>query len=734
MPLLTGLVDRITYRSEDTLYTVMRVTPAGQREVVTVTGSFTAVEVGEELELEGDWVNHPTYGAQFKAVRYRALPPTTVAGVERYLASGLIKGVGPATARKIVAQFGPEALSVIETTPHRLSEVEGIGVRTADRISEAVAARRDIERVMVFLQGHGVSAGLAVKIFKYYGAGTLDVVSSNPYRLSTDVWGIGFITADRIATSMGLSPESPERIGAGLLHVLSRVASEGHAMVPEGVLLAETARILKCDEGLVGPVLERMLETRGLIREEKLKWDDANGRPVYLPSLFQCERGIARRLVDLMGETRTLIDFSFQDDLAGIETSGGYCLSAEQKGAAMKVLQCSVVVITGGPGTGKTTTLNAIIRLLEERALDLVLTAPTGRAAKRMAEATGRPAKTIHRLLEFSPSAGEGGGAFTRNGDNPLAVDAIVVDEASMIDEPLMYSLLKAVPIGARLIVVGDVDQLPSVGPGNVLKDIIDSGCVETVRLTEVFRQAADSLIVSNAHRINRGEQPVLNLKDGDFYFIDEEAPQDVAARIVEVVAQRLPKRYGLDPLSDIQVLSPMRLHEAGVENLNKLLQEALNPARPGRTEVPYRAAVLRVGDRVMQIINNYDKDAFNGDIGKVSSMDQVAKELVVTYPDASGDKDVSYDYSELDELVLSYAISIHKSQGSEYPAVVIPLTTQHYRMLRRNLIYTAVTRAKRLVVLVGTKRALSIAIGNDGAEARYTLLAPRIREAVDSR
>lgn len=720
---LTGVVDRITYRSDENLYTVVKIIPSGTMTPITATGTFSAISPGEELELEGEWKDHPIYGEQLKVTHYRSLPPTTALGVERYLGSGLIKGVGPAIARKLVNKFGSSTLTVIEETPERLLELEGVGKKTAERIVKSVAARKEIERVMVFLQTHGAGTGMAVRIWKHYGTDAVQVLQEDPYRLAAEVWGIGFVTADKIATSMGLPKESPGRIQAGIKHALGQLADEGHVMVPKEELILASVGLLGCERSAVETEFCRCAERRDIILSE------GDSHPVYLPALFRCEKGVAQRLAYLGRGTRSLMNFSFLEDIAAIERSGGYQLSERQRQAVLKVMQHSIVVVTGGPGTGKTTTLNAIMGIAGAKGLTVLLAAPTGRAAKRMTEATGQPARTIHRLLEFSPSGSEGTGSFLRNEETPLEADVVIVDEVSMVDVVLMYSLLKAIPLGCRLVLVGDVDQLPSVGPGSVLKDIIASGCVPVVELTEVFRQAAGSLIVTNAHRINRGEKLVKNLRDGDFFFIEEDAPQKVSEAIVELVTARLPRKFGFHPLLEIQVLTPMRLGEAGVTKLNELLQQALNPPDQHKSELAYRSLIFRSGDKVMQITNNYEKEVYNGDIGRIGYIDSEAKTVCVKYPDATSERDVEYDWAELDELVLSYAISVHKSQGSEYPAVVIPLTTQHFKMLRRNLLYTAVTRARKLLVLVGSWKAVGIAIGTDDADMRHSLLIERLRE-----
>jgi exodeoxyribonuclease V alpha subunit len=721
---LTGTVERITYRNDDTFYTVARFMTTGERQAITITGSFASINVGEELLLKGEWMLHPNYGRQLRVALYQELPPTSQIGVERYLGSGLIKGVGPATAHRIVEYLGIDALRQISENPEVLEQIPGISRKKAQSIAKSVSEKREIEQVMVFLQGHGVSPGYAIKIFKQYGSDSINLVSANPYRLADEVYGIGFITADKIAASLGLDPLSTERLSAGIRYVLSQLANDGHVLCPKAFLVKQASEILKAPTDNVLSGVDVLLSTGEAILENRFSLD--NDDLIYLTPFYIAERGVARRLADLLSGTCSLMDFEFEGDLSGVETIGGYTLAPQQKLAVQKAMQHSIVVLTGGPGTGKTTTIKAMLAILEGRGLKVALTAPTGRAAKRMSEATGRPATTIHRLLEFG--VGEGDSAsFARNETNPLDADAIIVDEFSMVDLLLFYNLLKAIRAGTRLVLVGDIDQLPSVGAGNVLKDIIDSNCIEVVCLTEIFRQAADSLIVTNAHRINSGSAPIMNKRDGDFFFLETEDPNEASALIVDLVSKRLPNKYGFDPFTDIQVLSPMRLRDTGVDNLNALLQNTLNPLHSGLPELSSRGISFRPGDKVMQTRNNYEKAIFNGDIGWVDSVDLENRELAVKYPDTDGDKVVIYEYAELDELVLSYAISIHKSQGSEYPVIVVPFMTQHYIMLKRKLLYTAITRAKKMVVLVGSKRALSIAIENGETDGRYTLLTKRM-------
>ena len=713
MARLRGVVERITFQNEDSGYTVARLqvegpAPAASPDgLATIVGEMLSINPGETVVLEGEWTNHKQYGAQFKIASYRTVHPSTVEGMRRYLGSGLIKGIGPVTAKRIVDHFGSESLQVIESDPERLVEVEGLGAKRAKWIVRAWEEQREIHNVMLFLQSHEVGTGYAVKIWKRYGQQAIEVIRENPYRLSADVWGIGFLTADRIAQKMGIPAHSDRRVQAGILHVLHEAADkDGHVFLPGDALIESCAQALSVPVDAIPPCVAQ------LVRDEAIVATDSR---VYLPHLYYAEQGAATRCYQLSQVARIELG-DIPAEIAAIEQRDGVVFAPGQKLALQKALSHHLLVLTGGPGTGKTTAIKGLIALLEARKKKIALAAPTGRAAKRMSEATGHEAKTIHRLLKFSPSEM----AFEKNFENPLAIDALIVDEISMVDTVLMNSLLRAVPISASVVLVGDVDQLPSVGAGNVLKDVIASGIVEVVELNEIFRQARTSRIITNAHAINRGEMPNLqNDRDADFFFLEIAEPDQVVEAVCGLCASRLPRTYRLDSIEDIQVLVPMYRGETGANNLNRVLQDRLN----ARGHERHRGGVqFRVGDKVMQVRNNYDRDVFNGDIGRVHAIDD--EELQVRFQQ----RVVVYEVSDLDELVLAYAMSVHKGQGAEFRAVVMPLTTQHYMMLQRNLLYTAITRARELVVIVGTKQALGMAVRNNQVAMRHTTLAQRIR------
>ncbi len=711
MAQLRGIVDRITFQNEENGYTVARLQVEGSTayndRLATIVGEMLSINPGETVVLEGEWTTHKQYGAQFKIESYQTVYPSTVEGMRRYLGSGLIKGIGPVTAKRIVDHFGKEALDVIENDPERLVNVEGLGTKRAKWIIDAWEEQREIHNVMLFLQSHEVGTGYAVKIWKRYGHEAIELIKENPYRLSVDVWGIGFLTADRIAQKMGIPAHSDRRIQAGLLHVLNEAADkEGHVFLPEDALIESCAEALDVPVDAIAPCVAQLLSEESVVVDDKR---------VYLPHLYYAEQGAATRCYQLSQVQRIELG-NIPAEIKVIEQRDGVTFAPRQKTALEKALSHNLLVLTGGPGTGKTTTIKGLIALLEARKKKIALAAPTGRAAKRMSEATGHEAKTIHRLLKFSPSEM----TFEKNFENPLEIEALIVDEISMVDTVLMNSLLRAVPISASVVLVGDVDQLPSVGAGNVLKDVIASGIVEVVELNEIFRQAQTSRIITNAHAINRGEMPYLqNDRDSDFFFLEVSEPDQVVETVCGLCASRLPRTYRLDSIEDIQVLVPIYRGETGANNLNRVLQDELNPKGQEMTRGGIR---FRVGDKVMQVRNNYDRDIFNGDIGRIQGIEDDIFRVRFQ------DRIIEYEFSELDELVLAYAMSVHKSQGAEFRAVVMPLTTQHYMMLQRNLLYTAITRARELVILAGTKQALGMAVRNNRVAERHTTLTQRIQ------
>jgi exodeoxyribonuclease V alpha subunit len=714
---LEGILERITFFNEENNFTVAKLQSGHSRELITIVGNLPDPNPGETLRLQGQWIVDAKFGRQFRVESCISVLPSTLTGIQKYLGSGLVKGIGPIMAGRIVSKFGLETLAVMEERQDDLLEVEGIGKIRAERIGKAWQEQKEIRNVMVFLQGNGVSSTYAVKIYKTYGNKSISIVKENPYRLALDIRGIGFKTADKIARTMGIDPGAQIRIEAGVIHVLSELVDEGHVYYPQEKLMTVAAELLEVEQPKVETALAELAKQKRIVIEPQ---EDEQG--IYLTPLHVAEVNVAKRLETLINAPRQVFPIEIEKAIQWVQSSMGIALAEMQQEAIRKTVTSKVLVITGGPGTGKTTLLNCLLRILEMKNQRILLASPTGRAAKRLAEVTGREAKTIHRLLEFSPR--EGG--FKRNEDNLLEADLVIIDEVSMLDILLMNSLLKAIPPIATLLLVGDVDQLPSVGPGNVLRDIIASGRVETVKLTEVFRQAQESLIIVNAHRINQGEFPVAAPQDkkADFYFIEREDPDQALALIKELCATRLPKSFHLDPYEDIQVMTPMHRGLVGVTSLNAELQMLLNPT--GK-EVIRGGRCFRVNDKVMQIVNNYEKEVFNGDIGRMVGTETEDQKIVIKYDDRL----VEYGWHELDELVLAYAISIHKSQGSEYPAVVVPLLTQHYIMLQRNLLYTAITRARKLVVLVGSRKAMAIAIRNNKVQHRYTGLAARLSHGV---
>lgn len=794
---LRGVVERITYHNEESGYTVAKLAlerptphlPHWQREA-PIVGAMVGVNVGEAVELGGAWEVHPQYGKQFTVKTLRSVLPATVAGMEKYLGSGLVKGVGPVTAKRVVAHFGTETLDIIDENPERLSEVKGVGRKRVAMINAAWAEQSAIREVMIFLQSHGVSAGLATKIYKRYGNLAVETVQRNPYRLSEDIYGIGFLTADKIARDLGIAADAPQRVAAAVEFALNGAADEGHVYLPGPELIRQADALVHVGREKTATALLRLkaadrvkLAAEPGAEAEALHWAvtgvfaqaqnappplfdegrDAFDRPtdeqiqallqeeraVYLAPLYYAELGVSNRLLRQIapgpGRLQPFQGLDWERKFSQLERNAAHeqlpvRLVSRQRAAVRSALTHRLTVLTGGPGTGKTTVVRTIIEMCEGAGAKAILAAPTGRAAKRLSETTGRQAKTIHRLLEFQPSAGF---SFKRNDANPLSGDLLIVDEASMLDLVLTNHLLKAIPPAMSLLLVGDVDQLPSVGPGNVLKDIIaaitgardsnpDWSRATVVRLETIFRQAAGSYIVKNAHGINRGEMPFFAQKAPaetptaeDFFLFSTEEPERAAQLCVELVQERIPRRFGIPP-QEIQVLSPMHRGAAGVASLNYALQQALNPARPDSAERSLGSRFFRAGDRVMQVRNNYDKDVYNGDMGYITAIDLIEQRVLVEIDNRA----VAYDFLELDELAHAYAISVHKSQGSEFPAVVIPVLTSHYMMLQRNLLYTAVTRAKRLVVLVGQPKAISIAIGNNNVAHRFSGLTERLKGA----
>ncbi|MFI2367025.1 ATP-dependent RecD-like DNA helicase [Streptomyces sp. NPDC018833] len=729
LAVLEGVLERITYANEENGYTVARVdTGRGGGELLTVVGSLLGAQVGESLRMEGRWGSHPQYGKQFTVENYTTVLPATVQGIRRYLGSGLIKGIGPRIAERIVDHFGVDTLDVIEQEPKRLVEVPGLGPKRTKLIGAAWEEQKAIKEVMVFLQGVGVSTSIAVRIYKKYEDASISVVKNQPYRLAADVWGIGFLTADKIAQAVGIPHDSPERVKAGLQYALSQSTDQGHCFLPEEQLIADAVKLLQVDTGLVIECLaELAADEEGVVREQVP--GPGGGEPVtavYLVPFHRAELSLAGQLRRLLRADEDRMpafrDVDWDKALAWLAQRTGAALAPEQQAAVKLALTSRVAVLTGGPGCGKSFTVRSIVELARAKKAKVLLAAPTGRAAKRLAELTGAEASTVHRLLELKPG---GDAAYDR--DRPLDADLVVVDEASMLDLLLANKLIKAVAMGAHLLLVGDVDQLPSVGAGEVLRDLLaDSGPVPSVRLTRIFRQAQQSGVVTNAHRINSGAQPITSGMSDFFLFVAEET-EDAGRLTVDVAARRIPAKFGLDPRRDVQVLAPMHRGPAGAGTLNGLLQQAITPARPDLPEKRVGGRVFRVGDKVTQIRNNYDKGrngVFNGTVGVVTSLNTDDQRLTVLTDE---DEEVPYDFDELDELAHAYAVTIHRSQGSEYPAVVIPVTTGAWMMLQRNLLYTAVTRARKLVVLVGSRKAIGQAVRTVSAGRRFTALDHRL-------
>lgn len=766
---ISGSVERITYYNEENGYSVIRLKPdsrgmlpfkyaSGRDGLITVVGNLPELQPGEWLKLTGKWANHAKHGRQFQAEFCEQSLPATTEGIKRYLGSGMIRGVGPVMAERIVNRFGDETLDVIDHEPEKLLTVLGIGQKRVGQIAKAWDEQRAIKDVMIFLQSHGVSTNLATKIYKKYGDTSLAVVQNTPYKMVQDIYGIGFKTADKIARAIGLAVDDPSRIEAGIAYTLNRMAEEGHVYMPQEELEPEAAEILGVEGEKVTAVIDA-LETSDFIKRETLQYSVAGNqssvnsnqyavressaakdyalrtthsevkeeRAVYLTPFYYSEIGVTQRVQKMIEQPTSRLSVIGKQYSVNREADAthytrrttGVQLAPQQLQAVQTAVTHKVTILTGGPGTGKTTTLRALLDLLDKHRLTYALASPTGRAAKRLAEATGREAKTIHRLLEFNP--GEG---FGRNEHNPLNADMIVIDEASMLDLMLANNLLKAISPDSHLLLVGDIDQLPSVGAGDVLADLIDSGVTAVVRLQTIFRQAADSGIISNAHRINQGLPPETKPEMNDFFLFIKDDPAEAAELLVDVVKKRLPLKFKLDAMDDIQVLAPMYNGALGVSNLNLMLQAALNPPSKKKPERKLGGRIFRVGDKVMQTVNNYDKNVYNGDIGRLAGMDIINQTMTISVDGMP----IVYDFLEADELVHAYCISVHKSQGAEYPCVVMPVATQHYMMLQRNLLYTAVTRAKKLVILVGTRKAINIAVKNNKVTERHTALDWRLQ------
>jgi exodeoxyribonuclease V alpha subunit len=711
---IKGFIDRILFHNPDNGFAVLRVQLPGKRDQATVVGHVAQANAGEYVEATGAWAQDRDHGLQFKADELHTAPPHTAEGIEKYLGSGLIKGIGPRFAKKIVAVFGQRSLIVIDESPAFLQQVPGIGPRRLRSIRESWQTQKSVQKILVFLQSHGIGSARAARIYKTYGDKAVETITANPYCLETDIWGIGFQTADQLAMRLGIDKSSPVRARAAVRFVLKNLSGKGHCGFPEEQVIERTCELTQIDRAAAAAAVATAVTEKEVVRETV-----ADGTWLFLKELHAAEIGVARALGRLRSGAHPLAATDVEAAIAWTERKIGIQLATTQRQAVREATRNKVLVITGGPGVGKTTIIRAIVEIFSAKGLAVSLCAPTGRAAKRLGEATQQEAKTIHRLLEYDP----GRGGFKRDDRTPIDCDLLVVDEGSMVDVVLMNQLLRAVKAAACLLLVGDVDQLPSVGPGAVLSDIIESRAVCVVRLTEIFRQAGQSLIVRAAHQVNAGLMPESSAGDqGDFYTIEARDPATVMERIISLVRDRIPARFGLDSIQDIQVLTPMNRTELGTRNLNARMQEILNPPRQGSGEARF-GWTFRQGDKVLQTVNDYDKEVFNGDLGRIVSIDDINQEIKVDFDG----RRVKYDYSDLDELTLAYAITIHKSQGSEYPAVVIPLCTQHFVMLQRNLLYTAITRGKKLVVLVGNRRALQLAVGRQDTNKRYTALASRL-------
>ena len=719
---LAGLIERVTFHSEETGFAVLRVKVKNRRELVTVVGSIASASPGEWITAQGHWVRDSTHGLQLSATFLESTPPTSREGIEKYLGSGMVKGIGPIYAKKMVERFGENVLAIIEKSSAELEAIDGIGPERRRRIKAAWNEQRSIRAIIIFLHSNGVSTSRAVRIFKTYGDDSIEIVRSNPYSLARDLPGIGFKSADLIASKLGIPQDSLIRSSAGLSHTLWEATRSGHCALPEDLLVNQTQQLLGVDHLPIREALSRLLVDRQLIREQ------VGGKIFfYLPSLLAAEVTVAKRIRLLTQLKPSLPPIDAPKAIAWAETQTGQALAISQKEAINIAIHHRILIITGGPGVGKTTLINSLLGIFRAKKVHCLLCAPTGRAAKRLAEATGGEAKTIHRLLDYQPSRG----GFTRNENRPLVCDILVVDEASMLDLPLFHHLLQALPENAHLILVGDVDQLPSVGPGRILANLIESGVVPIVRLTEIFRQATTSRIVLSAHQINQGILPEITApaEPSDFYFIERESPELIASTLVELIRKRIPTKWPCDPIGDIQVLCPMNRGSLGAREVNKTLQNALNPARTDEPEVERFGWSFRLRDKVIQTQNNYDKEVFNGEIGRVTAIKTEDRELTIQFDQ----REVVYEFGELDEVSLAYAMTIHKAQGSEFPVVIIPLAMQHFLLLQRNLIYTAITRGRKLVVVVGQKKALELSVKNNPTVERFSGLLDRLRHNQDS-